>query len=29
MESWREELYMMNVKNAIMLDDLVKLGADV
>ena len=28
-ESWREELYMMNVKNAIMLDDLVKLGADV
>ena len=28
-ESWREELYMMNVKNSIMLDDLVKLGADV
>ena len=28
-ESWREELYMMNVKNSILLDDLVKLGADV
>ena len=28
-ESWREELYMMNVKNSIMLDELVKLGADV
>ena len=25
-ESWREELYMMNVKNSIMLDELVKLG---
>eukprot|EP00581_Thalassiosira_minuscula_P006438 CAMPEP_0183739410 /NCGR_PEP_ID=MMETSP0737-20130205/56968_1 /TAXON_ID=385413 /ORGANISM="Thalassiosira miniscula, Strain CCMP1093" /LENGTH=146 /DNA_ID=CAMNT_0025974203 /DNA_START=1 /DNA_END=441 /DNA_ORIENTATION=+ len=28
-ESWREELYMMNVKNSILLDDLVKLGANV
>ena len=28
-ESWKEELYMMNVKNSILLDDLVKLGADV
>mmetsp|Transcript_34013 Transcript_34013/g.62551 ORF Transcript_34013/g.62551 Transcript_34013/m.62551 type:complete len:207 (-) Transcript_34013:76-696(-) len=28
-ESWREELYMINVKNSILLDDLVKLGADV
>lgn len=28
-ESWREELYMMNVNNSILLDDLVKLGADV
>lgn len=28
-ESWREELYMMNVENSILLDDLVKLGADV
>lgn len=28
-ESWREELYMMNVKNSILLDDLVKVGADV
>jgi hypothetical protein len=27
-ESWREELYTMNVKNAILLDDMVKLGAD-
>lgn len=27
--SWREELYMMNVENSILLDDLVKLGADV
>ena len=27
-EAWREELYMMNVKNAILKDDLVKLGAD-
>ena len=27
-ELWREELYMMNVKNSILLDDLVKLGAD-
>ena len=28
-ESWREEVYMMNVKNSILLDDMVKLGADV
>ena len=28
-ESWREELYVMNVKNSILLDDMVKLGADV
>jgi hypothetical protein len=28
MESWREELYTMNVKNLILLDDLVILGAD-
>jgi hypothetical protein len=28
MESWREELYTMNVKNSILLDDLVILGAD-
>ena len=28
-ESWREELYMMNVENSILLDDLVTLGADV
>ena len=35
-ESWRDDLnmmrddlYMMNVKNSILLDDLVKLGADV
>ena len=28
-ELWKEELYMMNVKNSILLDDLVKLGADV
>lgn len=28
-ESWREELHIMSVKNAILLDDLVKLGADV
>lgn len=28
-ESWREELNMMNVKNSILLDDLVKVGADV
>ena len=28
-ETWKEELYMMNVKNSILLDDLVKLGADV
>ena len=28
-ESWREEVNMMSVKNAILLDDLVKAGADV
>ena len=28
-ESWREELYTMNVKNSILLDDLVILGADL
>ncbi len=28
-ESWREELNMMNVENSILLDDLVTLGADV
>jgi len=28
-KSWREELHMMNVKSSILLDDLVKLGADV
>ncbi len=28
-ESWKEELYMMNVKNSILLDDMVKVGADV
>jgi hypothetical protein len=27
-ESWWEELYTMNVKNSILLDDLVILGAD-
>ncbi|KAL3806850.1 hypothetical protein ACHAXA_008238 [Cyclostephanos tholiformis] len=27
-ESWMEELHTMNVKNSILLDDLVKLGAD-
>jgi hypothetical protein len=27
-ESWREELYTMIVKNSILLDDLVILGAD-
>ncbi len=27
-ELWREELYMMNVKNSILLDDLVILGVD-
>ncbi len=27
-ESWMGELHAMNVKNAILLDDLVKLGAD-
>ena len=27
-ESWREELHMMNVNNSILLDDLVTLGAD-
>lgn len=27
-ESWKEELCLMNVKNSILLDDLVKLGAD-
>ena len=28
-KSWREELYTMNVKNSILLDDLVILGADL
>lgn len=28
-ESWRDELYMMNEENSILLDDLVKLGADL
>ena len=28
-ESWREELKLINVKNAIILDDLVKIGADM
>ena len=28
-ESWREDAYMMSVKNAILLDDLVKVGADI
>jgi hypothetical protein len=28
-ESWREEINMMSVKNAILLDDLVKVGADI
>ena len=28
-ESWREELHMMNVNNSILLDDLVTLGADL
>lgn len=28
-ELWREEVYMMSVKNAILLDDLVKVGADI
>ena len=28
-ESWREEANMMSVKNAIVLDDLVKVGADI
>jgi hypothetical protein len=28
-ESWQEELYMMNVNNSILLDDMVKLGVDV
>lgn len=28
-ELWREEISMMNVTNAILLNDLVKLGADV
>jgi hypothetical protein len=27
-ESWMGELHAMNVKNSILLDDLVKLGAD-
>lgn len=29
LDSWREEVNMMSVKNAIVLDDLVKLGADI
>lgn len=28
-EDWKEELSMMRVKNAILLDDLVKIGASV
>ena len=28
-EDWKEELSMMRVKNAILLDDLVKIGANV
>ena len=28
-ESWKEEINMMTVKNAILLDDLVRVGADV
>ena len=28
-ELWKEEICMMNVTNAIVLNDLVKLGADV
>ena len=28
-EVWKEELSMMRVKNAILLDDLVKIGANV
>ena len=28
-EKWKDELSMMRVKNAIFLDDLVKVGADV
>lgn len=28
-ESWREEINKMSVKNAILLDDLVKVGADI
>jgi hypothetical protein len=28
-ETWREEVNMMSVKNAILLDDLVKIGADI
>ncbi|KAL7522517.1 hypothetical protein ACHAWX_007213 [Stephanocyclus meneghinianus] len=28
-ESWKEEIYMMSVKNAILLDDLVRVGADI
>ncbi|KAL7476975.1 hypothetical protein ACHAW6_002800 [Cyclotella cf. meneghiniana] len=28
-ESWKEEINMMSVKNAILLDDLVRVGADI
>lgn len=28
-ESWRDEVNMMSVKNAILLDDLVTVGADI
>lgn len=28
-ETWREEAAVMSVKNAILLDDLVKVGADI